>query len=350
VIVVRILLLVVFLFPVPALLGAPWTALLPDNNRHRLCAFFSIGFFVELAIFQLLELPMAFLRLPFSALCWVFGVVVAACCAYSVVRLRKNRPFALRLPRMNGWEQLYLVVFLGLLCWQVFNGFVRDTTYWSYDDAAYVTYAADAIRYNAIQTIDPYTGIGKVFNAHRALQGWLYFPGFLSLISGVSVATMERTVLEAYDILLAYSVFVYMASVLFKRKDNCLIFLIFLSLLHIFGWYSPYSVTFRLLGPNYQGKAVIAVSLFPLLFTFLIQILNRPYMRQRGLLLLLFSTAAASLTLFGAVTVILNTTLVVILSLFHKRRRWKHLWYIPWSGLVPALCCGIYFLFKYGRF
>lgn len=346
-IIIRLLLIAVFLFLVPIVLGAPWTSLLPKRNRYRLCACFPIGFFVELAIFQLLEVPIAFLHMPFTLLCRAFVLIVVCASFYSAFFSWKRKPFAFKITALNKWEVFYLIVFLGLLGLQLYNGFIRDTTVWSYDDATYVTYAADAIRYNAIQTIDPYTGIAAAFNVTRALQGWLYFPAFLSWISSISVAAMERTVLETYDIFLAYAVYAYMASVLYKRSENRLIFLIFLSMLHVFGWYSQYSVTFRLLGPNYQGKAVLAVSFFPLLFTLMIQMLEKDYCAEYGVLLMLFSAAAVSFTLFGALTMILNTVLTVCLSMFRNKRRWKHLWYIPWSVSLPVLYGGIYFIFQY---
>ena len=202
------------------------------------------------------------------------------------------------LPELNKWETFYSVVALGLLGLQLYNGFVRDTTYWSYDDAVYVTYAADAIRYNAISTINPYTGIATTFNAHRAVQGWLYFPAFLSKLSSLPVTVVERTVLETYFIFLAYTVYWYMACVLFAQKDNRLIFLI-------------------------------------------------------GLLLLLFSVAASSLTMFGAVTMMMNTTLVVCVSTVSGKMRakyMKHMRYIPWACLFPALYCGVYFIYNFGQF
>lgn len=350
-IVIRILLLAVFLFVAPVLLGAPWTMLLPRKDSYRLYACFPIGVFVQLAIFQLLEVPVAFLHLQFTLLCWMFAAIDIAACILSVIFfIGKEKLFAFKLPGLNGWEAFYLIFFLVMLGWQLYNGFIRDTTVWSYDDATYVTYAADTIRSNSIQTVNPSTGIARAFNVQRAMQGWLCYPAFLSLISSVPVTAMERTVLETYDIFLAYAVYAYMASVLFYRKDNRLIFLILLSFLHIFGMYSHYSVTFRLLGPNYQGKAILAVSFFPLLFVLLIQTLKRAYDRRTGCLLLLFSAAATSLTLFGAVTMVLNTSLITGLSVIGRRRSWEHLKYILWSGLLPALYCGMYFLYRYGQF
>lgn len=344
----QILSLMVFLLIVPVMLGTPWTTLLPGKGEYRLRACFPIGFFVELAIFQLLETPIALLHLPFTLLCWAFTAVIAAACVGSGLAIRrKKKPFTVKLSALTRWEFFYLVVFLGLFCWQLYNGFVRDTTIWSYDDSAYVTWAADTLRYDAIQTIDAYTGVAQPLNVGRAIQGWLYFPAFLSRISAIPVTTMERTVLETFDILLAYTVYAYMASVLFRaNRENRLIFLIILSVLHIFGWYSQYSVTFRLLGPNYQGKAVLAVSFFPLLFTLLIQQLDRPYRRKFGILLLLLSATASSFTMFGAATMIVNTVLAVGLSVVGGRRRWKNMRYILWGATLPGLYCGIYFFCK----
>ena len=195
----RILFLIVFLFLVPVLLGAPWTTVLPNKNQYRLSACFPIGFFVELAIFQLLEVPVAFLHLPFTLLCWIFAIAIVVVCIFSGWCFGRYKPFSVKLPGLSGWELFYLIVFMGLLAWQLFNGLIGDTTIWSHDDAMYVTYAADTIRYDSIQTIYPYTGIATTFKAHRALQGWLYFPAFLSVISSVPVTVMERTILEAYD-------------------------------------------------------------------------------------------------------------------------------------------------------
>ncbi len=347
-VVLRVFFLALFLFIFPVMIGMSWTRMLPRKNSCRVLACFPIGLFVELAAFQLIVVPMAFLHLPFTLMCRIFAGTVGIFSIWSAVESIKKPPFTVRFPRLNKWELFYLTVFLGLLCLQLYNGYARDTTVWSHDDATYVTYAADTLRFNAIQTIDPSTGIAQVFNGQRALQTSLYFPAFLSLISDVPVTVMERTVLETYNILLAYAVYAYMASVIYKKTENGLIFLIILCFVFIFGWYSQYSVTFRLLGPNYQGKAVLAVSFFPALFTLLIQMLDRKYSSRFGLLLLLLSATASSFTLFGAATMILNTTLVVGMSVFRRRRRWKHLLYIPWGVAIPVLNIGIYFVCRYG--
>lgn len=344
--IIHLFLLLLFLIILPVAIGLPWTRLLPKKSGCRMLACFPIGVFVEMGIFHLVVAPMACLHLPFTLMCWIFAGIVGIYGLWSAGSAVRRPPFALRFSPVGKWAGFYLVVFLVLVGIQMYHGFTRDTTVRSYDDAAYVTYAADTLRYNAIQTIDPYTGLAQAFDVRRALQTSLYYPAFLSMITSIPVTVMERTVLQTYNILLAYVVYAYMAGVMYKKPEDGLIFLIILCFAHIFGWYSKYSVTFRLLGPNYQGKAVLAVSFFPLLFTLMIQMLEKRYSKDFGVLLLLLSASAVSLTMFGNATMIVNTVLVLGLSLFRRDRQWKHLRYIPWATVLPALGLCVYIINK----
>lgn len=346
--ILKLLLLIVFLGVFPVLLGLPWMTALSHENRNRFLACFPLGYFIELAIFHLLAVPFAFFYWSFTALSIVFSCMLTVLAGFSVRFVMKLKPFRLSLPRFTGWELVYLVFFCALLAYQLYNVVIRDTTGWSYDDAIYVPYGADAARYDRILSIDPNKGIAiAAINAKRALQSSLFFPGFLTLITGIPATTINRTVLEAFDVFLAYVTFAYMASLLFKSKENGLVFLILMSVLHIFGFYSQYSITFRILGPNYQGKAVLAVSLFPLLFAFMIQKLKEEYDWRAGCILMLLSLSATALTMFGTATFILNLSLVIVLSLFRKKRKWKHLWYLLWGCTMPAIYGGIYLIYEY---
>ena len=345
--ILQILLPIFFLIIVPIALGLPWTQCVPGSARRSLFACFPFGFFTELALFHFLAVPFTFLNWSFTVLTWLFTGLTVIFSTVSAVWFIRKKKIVFRIPKFSVWEYIYLAAFLGLLGWQLYNGLIGDISGWAFDDTEYVTIGADAIRYDRMLAIDPNTGLAASLDSLRALQSSLFFPAVLSKISGMPITIMYRTVLEVFYILLAYAVYAYMATVIFKKKEDGLIFLIFLSLLHIFGFYSQYSITFRLLGPNYQGKAILAASLIPLLFVFLIQRTEEQYDWKSGLLLLLLSTAATSLTMFGASTSILSLTLVVILSLFRKKRNWKHLWYLAWGCAMPLLYGSVYFIYKY---
>lgn len=339
-------LLALFFFVAPVSLGLPWMVVLPNQNRYRMLACLPVGYFIELAIFHFLAVPFGFLGGSFRTLSLLFGLTLVAICLLSIYWMIRKHPVQIQLPRFSAWEWVYLFIFCVLLGWQLYNGLFGDQTYWSYDDAWYVTYGADTVRYDAIQRIDADTGVAITGNVTRELQSSLYFPAFLTLLTGVPATAMNRTVLECFDILLGYTVYAYLASVLFEKKENGLIFLIILSVLHIYGYYSQYSITFRLLGPNYQGKGVYAVSLLPLTFTLLMQKLEDPYEHRTGVLLMLLSAAAAGLTMFGAVTYLMNIGLVLVLALFRGKRRWKHLWYLLWGGILPVLYGTVYYIYR----
>ena len=55
-------------------------------------------------------------------------------------------------------------------------------------------------------------------------------------------------------ILIAYATYVLLAKRLFRQRDNRLIFMVLIEVLYIYGFYSNYSATFRLLGAPWKGK------------------------------------------------------------------------------------------------
>ncbi len=218
-----------------------------------------------------------------------------------------------------------------------------DIGYWSSDDASYGAVANDALNTNMLFRNSAYTGVANSFSIHRAMQTSLIFPAFLSFISGMNVASILHTVLGIYYLLLAYIVYVFLGKILFKNTENICVFIIVLSILYIFGLYTNYSQTYRLLGPSTQGKAVLAVSLFPFFYALMIDKLYRDYDKTFGLILLLLSAAATSMTLFGTISMIGNVVFTVAVSMVGKKRNRKNIRYILWGSILPIIYCGIFF-------
>lgn len=342
-----VLALLLVLLVIPFLIALPWTTVVTRKAGNRLLVSWPLGFFLELAVFFFLTVPFTFLRLPFSSLCYVYTAALLMICVISVRVILKSKPLRWTMPKLTGWEVFYLVVALIVVGWQVYRALTLDRTYSSFDDATYVAIPNDALTQNALYTHDAYTGLYQSFQIHRVFQSWLVFPAYLSWISGISVVAMMHTVLDVSFLLMGYCIYYYMGCVLFKHRVDALIFEIFVSVIYIFGNYSIYSQSYRFLGMNYQGKAALAVLFFPLLFTMMIERLKGSYHARFGVLLLLLSAAACSLTLFGAVAVVANVALPVIFMLFGKKRDWKQLGYIVWAGIIPALCVSVFFLYRF---
>ena len=348
----RAVFIVIFLVVCPLVLGYPWIRTISKQTREHLLACLPLGFFLELSLLQLLTFPFAFLGWSFSSLCWTLLAAIVVGCVVCIrfsggVKLERLKN-EISIPRKwSGWEIFYAILFLGLIGWQIYNAVYLDPTEMTYDDAYYIAAANDALTQNRLFVTDAYTGLATRLNVHRALQSSILYPAFIAYFSGVSVITLEHTILSVYHILLAYFVYGWLGNILFERREERLIFLTVISLLYIFGYYSHYSATFRLLGPNNQGKAFLAVSYTPLLLGVLICAVRKPYHRRIGILLMLFSIAAAGLSLFGTVAVIVNAVAVIGLSEMRKDRHWKHMWYLLWISLFPALYGGIFLLHRF---
>ena len=341
----KLIMIILLLGAVPLILGAPWAK--AYKIRYTVAFAYGFGYFLELALFHILAFLFAYFHLRFHVLTIVYSVLLAGACTINVIKIRKQGPIIPR-EKIRTWEKLHwhewimLAGFLIAVGIQIYQGIVLDPTYMAADDAAYVTMANDALTADYMGTTDPYTGNAAALDLSRAIQTSLFFPAYLTALSGISVAVMEHTVQYVQLLMLAYTIYIYLSGELFEKRDNCLAFAAFVSVFYIFGYHSMYSLTFRLLGPNYQGKAILAVSLTPMVFGILIHILKEPYRWQNGLLLLILSLAAVSLTLWGTGTMLIIVTLPVLLSLIRKQRYWKHLLYIPWGVAAPAVFVAIY--------
>jgi len=324
----------------PLCLGLPWTKIVKNK-----AFIFPIGFFIELALYQLLAFPMAFFDMSLKTLTWTFVLLLIVACLVSI-KFGKDE-IKLQKPRINGLEWVYLVVAILLISFQIWKAISMDRTYMSYDDSWYVTWASDALNTGRLFRTNYATGIADRFDIHRAMQSSLIFPASLSYLSGLSLTIVEHTILQVYYTILAYCVYWAMANVLFKDTDNKLIFVILLAVFYIFGHYSHYSTTFRLLGPNYQGKAVLAVSLTPLVFSLLFDSIMEEFNKYNCLLYCLLSIAATSCTLIGTVTIVLNVSIPIVLSLIRPQRQFKYLLYIVSASVMPAFYALIYLIDRF---
>ena len=322
------------------------------KSKCPVIAAYGIGYFVELALFHVVAFTGTVTYTPFHVIVIVFSVVLLIAVAMSSLYLYRHKLTPKRCSiknwkKFSWYEWILALVFLVSFSTQIIRGFTYDLTYMSYDDATYVAYAADALETDYIGMVDAYTGVAGCLSIHRTIQTSLVFPSYLSTISGISIATIEHTVLYIQLIVLSYTIYYCMADELCEKRENKLLFISFISVFYIFGYHSHYSLTFRLLGPNYQGKAILAVSLTPMIFLFLTKKLSEPYEWKSGVLMLLFSLSAVSLTLWSVGTLFAIVVITTILSLFRRERQWKHLLYIPWCLIIPLGFASYYLLYRY---
>lgn len=328
----------------PMCMGLPWVKLGGAKSAiTKFCFAYVAGYFIRLTLFHAVALPMTILGMHFSTMSNVFTVLLVGACAISFWMGRDTIQIKRTKLNLTVYETVYCVVFVGLLLFQLYMAIFMDPTYMIYDDASYTVYSSDALATDYMFITNPFTGLFSQLN-FRSIQSSLLFPAYIARLTGMPVTTVDHTFSYAQNIILAYGCYVFMAEDLFKMRENRYIFLIILSVVYIFGYHSHYSMTFRLLGPNSQGKAILAVTLVPMLFVLFRKWFTRPYQRQKGVFLFFLSDSACALSLMGTAYVLAIVVLLTLLSQFRKERVRKHLLYALWAGVMPCVYLGAYLL------
>ena len=328
----------------PLCMGLPWVRLGGARSATvKLCFAYVAGYFLRLTLFHVVALPMTILGMHFSTMANVFTGLLVAVCAVSVWLGRNAIRRKRKKLKLTVYEIIYCTVLIGLLVYQFYMAIVMDPTYMTYDDATYTVYSSDALATDYMFITNPQTGMYTQLG-FRSIQSSLLFPAYITRMTGMPVTTVERTFSYALNLLLAYGCYAYMAEDLYRKRENRFIFLILLSLIYIFGYHSHYSMTFRLLGPNSQGKAILAVTLVPMLFVLMRKWLDKPYQGRYGFLLFLLGDSACALSLMGMAYVPAIVVLLTVISLFRKKRQWGHAVYALCAGAMPATYLGTYIL------
>lgn len=341
--------IIVLLVVVPVILGLPWSLIFPSNHSWSLS--YCAGFFCELALFELVCLPMVLTYGSFTAVKIIYSVLLLLSCMFCIWYIRKRKEIIGRWrSEIRGFrwnEVIYLVGFVFAICIQIIRGLTYDLTYMSADDAQYVVKATDALQTDTLARVDASTGEGGIINFRYALSCWLFFPAYLSSVSGLTVTIVVHTVQYIHLILLLYCTSWYIAGEIGLSFENQLIFVLIVAMFYWFGYHSHYSLTFRLLGPNYQGKAVLATSLSPFVLVVEKKLMCMEYKKRMGFFLLILSITAIMLTMWGTGTMIVLVLIPVVISMFRKERRWVHLKYCLWGCATPVFMIILYYSYMY---
>ena len=339
---------IILILITPYFLGLPWRRI--GGTEHRGSSFFFIyviGYFLRLTLFHLICLPIVLIRGHFSMVCSLFSpslIILSVCCVFLGRKNICKEKFNVGkwLKSHTIFELIYLFGFLIIFLFQIFQIIRMDITYMGYDDATYATYGNDALETDLVFQTEVMVGLFIPLYGKYSFYTSLIYNAWITRMTGIPITMVMRTVQAVYVFILAYMVYAYMAEDLFSSRENRYIFLLILSFLYLFGYYSHYSATFRLLGPNTQGKAIATTILTPLLLVLMKKRMAESYDWRTGLLLMLFSHAATALSFWGMGMAVAVVALSVFISLFRKNRNWKYLLYIVWIGVFPAFYYSLY--------
>lgn len=322
---------------VPIMIGR----LITYRARTGWIADYLVGFFGNLAIFYILYSIVEWIQNwctfvdpvigGFTLLLKVYGFVLAVLLILWICLERKSLSKAItkvRIKLINGkldliadrFNMIYLLIFIIILVFQMYMAFAYEINQWSYDDYDYVVTSQDTITSDTLSYVNFIDGTMPNVAEKRAVASWGTYVSMLAKTTGFEVTTVYHTILPVFLLLLAYINFYYIAKFLFRKLEDRLVFLIILSVAYIFGLYSHYSSTFRLLGAIWQGKAVLSVIAVPFFMFFLIRAYKEKISNTYLLPIAAISLGVSSLTSLAALFIPILVVLVWLLMCIYHRK------------------------------
>lgn len=213
------------------------------------------------------------------------------------------------------------------------------------DDAFYVATGTTSVETDSVFLVNAYTGVPYQTIPRRYILS--PFPVFLAVISrlsgGLHPAIMAHTVFPAVFLIFVYIVMYRLAQRWFPQDRNARG--IFLFLTAILSWFSSYSVyntgAFQMVR-LWQGKAVLAAFLLPLIFYLCLSTILEQEPRYPWLLLFMANLSCCLLTSMGILLAPLMMGIFVLLGLLRFRSLKRTA-----AGLIcclPSIVLGIVYI------
>ncbi len=286
----------VFLFwllIVPMLVGLLFNFILPRDKR-TVGITFILGFLVNMAVFEIAAIG-AMTGVTFSAFTWcrriyivVILIMAVAGAVRSYKRLKREQKKLLALfpgefhatardfmnPRTDtamfrpDYPKSSLVMwglFFAVMAFQMVMSVVMAS--FDGDDAYYVVESLLAQQADVMNTILPYTGNSTSLDIRHALAVITMWIAFIAKESGIHATIVSHSVMPLFLIPFVYLVYVEIGRILFRKKQELIpMFMIIIAFLMMFGNVSIYTPATFFMMRTWQGKAMVANLVFPMIF------------------------------------------------------------------------------------
>ena len=329
----------------PALSG-----LLPLSRKAGIPERFLYGWLLLLSLAELLTLPALFIRFSFHTLGGIYGAVLLAGSAAGLLRIcsRLRTAGTGRFSVLAQIKNVSLFTWIAVLLILLQIAAVMLLGHRDQDDAFYLATATTTLRSNKILRINPYSGYP--YHAWPRRYVLSPFPVFLACISWLSgslhPAILGHMLLPGVFLTMAYLVLSLFARRWFgEDSEKRGIFLLICVFLIWFSGNSVYRSEVFLLVRSWQGKAVLAGVMLPLLFYLELSFFRPTHTGKQfssWLFLFLGHLSCCLLSSMGIMLAPLMTGLFLLQAL--PRRETRKLVLPGILSMLPCLCLGIVYL------
>lgn len=269
-IILKAIICLFLLIIIPEILGLLITKFMKDKN---ILFSFLVGYIIEFAILQIIAVPMIFLKMQYKTLVYSWISIISILTIISVIINFKNiktsiTNFIKNFRIKEIFNKSNILVFIAIILIAVQIIFSIVFTHNDADDAFYIGTAVTSIYENNMYRVGPENGYYYGQIPYRYVLS--PFPMYIAIISsivGVSPVIIAHSVLQPLFIFLTYAIYVLIADILFKKdKNDISLFLIFLSIIFIFGNISTRANFTLMFFRIWQGKAILANIILPSLW------------------------------------------------------------------------------------
>ena len=134
------------------------------------------------------------------------------------------------------------------------------------DDAYYVVESLIAQEVDVMNTIVPYTGISTQLNMRHAMAVFTMWIAYIARMSGIHATIVSHTVMPLILLPVSYLIQLEIGRILFRdRRGQLPIFMVLIALIRMYGNTSIYTAETFLMMRTWQGKAMVATCILPLI-------------------------------------------------------------------------------------
>ncbi len=251
------------------------------------------GVVVFYALFQIVAVPLIFLRMPFFILNVIWLVVTVLMVVYTFVLYRnyKERVVIIKEEYLQNKDKLFFLVF-GLVAFQLL--LTCALGYNDTDTAYFNGNIATTLQENTMFLHDPYTGRPlEEIDMRHAISAYTMACAVFSSWLNMPVLWQMQIALPLCMTLVGYMVYYLIGKHIFGKNIKAVyIFLSIVSLVYLWGFYSGYSATVFFIGRTAQGKALLGGIIIPLMLLLFLRIYSNPKKNTNYIYLLLLNITA----------------------------------------------------------
>lgn len=284
---------------------------------------FFTGYLFLFAMAELLILPLLCLDVPLHTLVLIFGLLAGAAALYGAIcflrNIRSNTQRFFQTFRNSSVFFWYAVI---LILMQA--AIVAVYAHFDADDAFYVATAVTSVETDTIFSVNAYTGLAYRTIESRSRYILSPFPVFLAVISqlcgGLHPSIVAHTIFPPVFLILTYTVLYQLGRRWFpddSRRRG--IFLFLTAVLSCFPSFSAYYAGRFQMIRIWQGKALLAAAMIPLLIYLSLSIIMEEKPEYPWYFLLMINLGCCLLSSMGIMLAPLILGIFLLLSLFRFR-------------------------------